>query len=388
MLDMIAYRQYETIARAALPNWQIAQRHNLDHFEKTGFPVRLTTLAETRQLFDTMQEHGFAKYQEDFGGLSEADFTTLVETCAALINFQLVHYPEQTPLVPVDTALAALCSWKYITGLQPNLRSVLEIGPGCGFLSLFASRFQQLDNYSTVECCESFYLLQHYINIFAFGQEFSQMAFPPRTANYYIRPDDDLVDSFTLAEGLRPRRRAFQYPWWRLRTLRQTEEKFDVIVSNSNLLEFNAEALQDYLELFKEKVADNGIIFVQGFGFETPEKNKGYLFKRLYERGIAPMFVTLGSLSKDRTFWAGTTQGDCSFITEGDVRTFGSDFAVLITERHERFAECYDMAHYKNAFSVDDPRLGCFFSPPPADAKQYSKKDIVKAACELVMQQG
>ncbi|GFK94944.1 hypothetical protein NNJEOMEG_02792 [Fundidesulfovibrio magnetotacticus] len=379
MLEMIAYRHYESMAKAALPNWQIAQRHNLDHFEMTGFPVRIATLGETRQLLDTMQENGFEKYQDDFGGLAPLDLDMLTRLCARLVTFQLTHYPDQPPMVPVDTAMAALCAWKRLTALGTPARSILEIGPGCGYLALLAADHAPLQNYSTVECCESFYLLQHYLNVFAFGDGFRQMAYPEGVSRHFIRADDGLAAGTLLTAGEGWPRKAYQYPWWRLRTLRERGERFDVIVANSNLLEFNPEALKDYLELFKDVLAEDGLVFIQGLGFETPDRNKGYLFKQLHERRLAPLFITSGPVTKDRAFWREHALGECSFIREGDARRFGSDFAVLITESHPFFTACYEAGSYRNAFVLAHPCLTGFFAPAPEDARRYTRSEVADA---------
>ncbi|MDD4951390.1 MAG: hypothetical protein PHV85_02455 [Desulfovibrionaceae bacterium] len=385
MLDTIAYRQFETLAKAALPNWQIAQRHNLDHFEKTGFPVRISSLGETRQLIDTMQEDGFEKYRDDLGGLGPKDLELLVGACADLVGFQLIHYPDQTPIVPLDTAMAMLCAWKRIRALKPSFRTLLEVGPGCGYLGLFAAGHGPLTNYSSVESCESFYLLQHYINIFAFGPGFRQMIYPQFRSSHFTAQERG---ASKIAAPAAAGRRAFHYPWWRLRALYEAEVEFDLVVCNANLLEFNPEALRDYLELFKAKLSPEGMIFVQSFGYESEEKNKAYLFDLLHEHGLAPLFITLGSLPKDREYWADKTRGECAFIRSKDPRLFASDYAVLVTESHPRFSDCHDPGNYKNAFALDTPELAGFFEPPEQGARDYSRAELAEAVARRLEQGG
>ena len=41
MLDIAIYRQNESLAKKEMDKWQIRSRHNLDPFEKVGFPVRV-----------------------------------------------------------------------------------------------------------------------------------------------------------------------------------------------------------------------------------------------------------------------------------------------------------------------------------------------------------
>ena len=50
MLEPEIYRASERLAKAQLPTWWLAQTHNVDHFERTGFPVRISSIRETGQL--------------------------------------------------------------------------------------------------------------------------------------------------------------------------------------------------------------------------------------------------------------------------------------------------------------------------------------------------
>jgi len=130
MLDIQAYRAAESQARAVLPNWRLAQRHNLDHFEKVGFPVRLNSLAETYNLLDTMQEERFQAMQNELGGLSPEEFSLVVEAATTVLRFQAAHYPGRPLFLPLDTLLSMLSIYKKITTLNPNLCCLLAVGPG------------------------------------------------------------------------------------------------------------------------------------------------------------------------------------------------------------------------------------------------------------------
>ena len=58
MLEPEIYRISERLAKAQMPTWRLAQTHAVDHFEKTGFPVRVSSLREVGQLLDTPQLFG------------------------------------------------------------------------------------------------------------------------------------------------------------------------------------------------------------------------------------------------------------------------------------------------------------------------------------------
>ena len=50
MLEPEVYRRNERLAKARLPTWRVAQTHNVDHFERVGFPVRIASIGEVGQL--------------------------------------------------------------------------------------------------------------------------------------------------------------------------------------------------------------------------------------------------------------------------------------------------------------------------------------------------
>ena len=62
--------------------------------------------------------------------------------------------------MPFSTVMSALAIYHKISVLKPGFRNVLELGPGCGYTMLFFAQHPGLENYSSVEACESFYLLQ------------------------------------------------------------------------------------------------------------------------------------------------------------------------------------------------------------------------------------
>ncbi|MDD4951389.1 MAG: hypothetical protein PHV85_02450, partial [Desulfovibrionaceae bacterium] len=288
--SLLGYRDMESMARRGLADWRVARRHNLDHYERYGFPVRITTFLETRQLLDTMQESRFERLQEELGGLSEADLGALVEACLELARFQRRHYPGRSLLLPLDTVLAMLVVYKKLDGLAPGFKSILEVGPGCGYLALFLRNRADLENYSLTESCESFYILQDAVNRQLFKERFQQLVHDQAEGEWFIRPDDPLRSWLSLASSDAPKT-VFHYPWWKLGALAASNARFDLVNSNANLLEFNPEALRDYLALFRMKLNKNGLFFAHCYGFESPEKDRQYLYEELYRAGFAPLFI-------------------------------------------------------------------------------------------------
>ncbi len=297
-LDTIQYRRWEKLAQGQLDSFRIGQRHNLDVFQQVGFPVRADSIESIGALLDTMQEGRFDAYMKDLGGLSESERELFVDAAIDLLRFQRTYLPYRDPILPLDALIAAFSIYLKVRRLHPDFSSVLEFGPGCGYLALFLQRLEGLENYTQVEACESFFLLQNKVNQFLFAD--SAYAHLPIVSGLgYQSYYPDLPGEFQ-AEGKRPPdrvtfetpRQCEQYPWWNLEQLRQQAGPFDVVTSNANLMEFSTAALYDYLALIKEKLSDEGIFFVQCFGYgggvgRTIES----LWDALYAFRLAPLFI-------------------------------------------------------------------------------------------------
>lgn len=378
MLDTTTYRQQESLARQSLAAWQLAQRHNLDQFESDGFPVRLGCLSETYMLLDTMHEGRLTTVQEELGGLGPADLERLVAAAADVVRFQLAGFPHRPLRMPLDTLASMLLAYRKISDAKPGFGSLLEVGPGCGYLACLLKGHAQLANYCHTDACESFYLLQHHLNLFLFAEDFRQELFAgvPTSATHSVLEKRMEGAAQTFALDMKPKVR--QYPWWRLGDLARQGKAFDVIVANANLVEFHREALADYLALFKRVLAPGGVVFAQCIGFEVPARDRHYLFDMLFRAGFAPLGIAFGGQPKARGAWDGFMEGDCPFISEDDKRLFCLDNLLLVAEGHPHFAAAYGRHNYRLKCIRDTQEAAALFAPPAKDARFYTRGELVE----------
>src|SRR5262245_56401113 len=164
MLEISDYRLGEQFGKSTISNWRIAETHLVDHFIRVGFPVRIESRHEVGQLLDTMQEKRFERFMTELGGLTTADADSLTDALVSSVKFQMANLPRRKPCVPFSTMISSLTLYKKIVGFKPGVHSVLEVGPGCGYLSYFLAAHGTLRDYSQVEACESFYILQSMVN--------------------------------------------------------------------------------------------------------------------------------------------------------------------------------------------------------------------------------
>ena len=121
-----------------------------------GFPVRVNSIADLRQLFDTMNEGQFDYFMKEIDGLNSEEFSLLLDIINETIYFQQLNFPNSDVIIPLDNLMKCMVLYIKLQNLQFN--NILEIGSGSGILSFFISRKKDLNMYTQIEVCESFYM--------------------------------------------------------------------------------------------------------------------------------------------------------------------------------------------------------------------------------------
>lgn len=378
MLDPYTYRASEHMAKTQSPSWRVAQIHNVDHFEKAGFPVRINSYREFSQIVDTMQENRYERYMAELGGLAEDEYRLILDVCLDLVAFQLSTLPHRRPVLPISTILSAFALFKKMCGIDPNFGSVLEIGPGCGYVSFFLRRHRTLTNYSQIEACESFYLLQNLVGIACFGHRHDERALPHEDTpaiDYFVNPRPDMEFSpsvrVQLGEPL-----CTHYPWWRIGEIASRNRQFDIVTSNANLLEFNATALDDYLTLIQKALKPEGHFLVQCTGYPASGTVEQLLGK-LYDKRFAMLMFVREHVPAQ---FPGDGKGLQARLAKGDGRvSFTTNNAIFVKPGHSLFERYYDRANVNQHFVADEPVVSRTFFERPAGRRPYALTEFLEA---------
>ena len=246
MLDIQAYRAAESAARAALPSWRALQVHRLDTFNAAGFPSRIESLGELGMLLDTMQEGRADGYRAEIGALTPAEAARFDAARDRQAEFVGTFFQRQRARPADDTLWSMLCLYRKLTAAAPGFRRVLEIGPGCGYLSFFLRGHEGLQLYLQTEACESFYLLQHFVNAWCFGGK--------------------AVDWVVRTGPADPDASCWHVPWWQVSEVKARCDRFDVVTANACLLEMTPAALDQYLTLAADVLPLGAPFVAQCFG--------------------------------------------------------------------------------------------------------------------------
>lgn len=386
MLEISDYRLGEQLGRSTISNWRIAETHLVDHFIRVGFPVRIDSRHEVGQLLDTMQEKRFERFMTELGGLTAAEAGSLTDALVGSVMFQIAHLPRRNPCIPFSTMISSLTLYKKIVGFKPDVQSVLEVGPGCGYLSFFLAAHETLKDYSQVEACESFYVLQSMVNSYLFRHEFRDLAVT-KGADCALHIHRDLEQPVVLADEEIPAYRCFHYPWWTLGKLHEGIGRYDVVTSNANLNEFTRNALYEYLTIFSRAMKDDGIFLIQCTGFPAHGSTEE-LMEVLHKFGFASLFCGMA----DENVRPEMVVTDRYRSLGLHRKKFALNNLVLVKKGHPHYKANIGLKNYSHGFASEFSRLSHIFEGggseqhPKDQRRAYSADEILKSVRAKLLQ--
>jgi hypothetical protein len=291
MLDAAAYRANEINAKRGIADWRLSNINDPYIFQNQGFPVRADSFLDLAQILDTMQEDRFDYYMKELGGFTDEDLNFFVSVCLDFVDFYHSVFQRERVLLPLSTIIAHFVIYKKLCGYAPQFSRLLEIGPGCGYLSFFLRDHSALLDYTQIESTESFYLLQSHINSHVFGAHFDEHALSKKSADdhdaYYPKLKWHNPFHYEDQKIIRLGRSTVcnHYPWWRIGEA--ADRKYEIVSSNANLNEFSREALFQYLSLIRDVLADDGVIIAQCLGGGPPTYDT--IFTHMKAAGFVPI---------------------------------------------------------------------------------------------------
>lgn len=364
MIDSPTYRLAEDLAKRQAPTWQLANTHTIP-FENHAFPRRFNSNQELAQIVDIMQEGRFDAYMTEWGGLSEPEYTQFMQALEDLIELQWFHFPGARPKLPLDTLLSHFSIAKKLASVAPNYRSVLEIGSGCGYVPYFLRHHTPLLEYSQLEACEAFYVLQSLVNSQIFGPQFDERALPQGQAEAGNFFTTERAYNNPIYLEVKPTPRCIHYPWWRLGELAQRKDAFDLVTTNANLCEIHDMAFRDYLALIKQVLKPDGYVIAQCIGgFIYRDWNK--LADELHNAGFAPqLFIAMGGAVE-----ANLPNG------QRIAKHFTVGQAVVIQHGHPQFERYYHRNAYQATFLAADSAAVSIFENDGEPRRLYSTQEV------------
>ncbi len=155
-IDPVA--EYDAQERAALdrlPN-RIVEAARTVVYDHLGYPGRVTNVRQLWKYADAMQEARTRLNYDILGGLTEQEFKLVCAITGRVANITTAHCDRT--VTPASSLLRAVIAYRAIKALDPQPKTVLEFGPGSGYLG-----YMLMDDgftYHAVENCQAFYLWQ------------------------------------------------------------------------------------------------------------------------------------------------------------------------------------------------------------------------------------
>lgn len=270
MLDPATYDDAEALGHRATANWVWRSMMTSSALEPSSFPMRVRSLQELRAMLDSMHQMRFDRFVAELNGLSEAEIDEVVAALVTFARFHVATFQDGPVPLPLNTLLSAFLASRKLRAL-PRHASLLEIGPGSGFLNFFTTDQAGFRSRTQVEVTQSLYLLQAQVNAFLYGERYRDLAVTP------IGPSGlgTLTDGMRIQHGAyertptvdwRPDPVMTQVPWWRVDSALDGVATYDVIVANANLYEMTFGAFVYYFENFRRCLARDGVVLIQDVG--------------------------------------------------------------------------------------------------------------------------
>lgn len=268
------YDALEASARRKLNNRVVAV-FSPTTFTHVGYPTRVETDAELVKYVDVMQELRFRSILSgDLGGGLDGEEIAIVEAALEVIG-RFTQQRFGTRILPTAALLSSINVFRHLRYICKEQRpTVLETGPGCGYLGLLLSMAGF--RYVSTDVTQAFYLYQSQLMRFAFGQKFVELA----------QCDDDLTATAIADQHI------IHVPWWKFYApdFNAVRLEFDVLTGNAMFAEMHPLAFAYVLGLTRHmharKPAMPMVVF-KDWGYALANMPTWYLNSRFYGHGYA-----------------------------------------------------------------------------------------------------
>jgi hypothetical protein len=323
-------------------------------FSKLNFLTSVDDDSELWKFIDTMQELRYEQNIKILGPFISEDEKKITEWFSQRVSdFTKEFFNFST--VARNSYTRSLISYRYIKnlfdkGIDLNKRhgTVLEIGPGCGYLGLMLTRSGF--NYISTDITQSFYMYQHFLNKNIWSE------------NFYEGAESDVGSYDFNSYG------SIHIPWWHWVDEELELPELDLVVINHVLTEMHENSVRYLLS----KIVNNHLIkknkeptyiFIEGFGNET-FRSADSVVKTMDEYGF--------NIIENKSFF-------------DDIGNIAATVAVFCYDgKHKKNKNYLPVAEYKNISTfIDSVRSIIKFLIGYSVGKRYQKRLDISEKCYL-----
>jgi len=270
-LSVAEYNRAEADAICELPN-RIVEAFQPVVFQQLGYPSRVSRESELWKYIDVMHEGRFeADFSNLLEGISPLEFSVLGRLTEQICRFSNSKFGYKA--IAKASVLRSLNVLRHIKYLFGDARpTVLEIGPGCGYLG--AMLLLESYPYVATDVAQAFYLYQNHFWNFITEGKVIELARDSGSKGGLPAPAPGEV---------------VHVPWWRFASLRPGDAPpFAVVTCNHTFCEMHPACLGFTLSIARDfENGTQGPTFVfEGWGSGV-KNSASSVAERFYRSGFA-----------------------------------------------------------------------------------------------------
>ena len=173
MLTIDEYNATEAKAIQVLP---VMHRDNIWGIDPDKYALRVDDLDALIPLLDRMHiPDRFEYFQYELGGLSNDDVSRIANAARKVLDLQAQHMSLANAVIPYSTLLATFAVRRKMKDAKPDVKSILEIGPGAGLTALYFEQDKQIEFYASIDSTQGCYLLQSLVHDAAYSKDWCEV---------------------------------------------------------------------------------------------------------------------------------------------------------------------------------------------------------------------
>ena len=216
------------------------------YWNNSGFPTKIYSLKELWRYHDTMQDDRYLWNKKCIKNciVGKEDLILLEKVKNKIYQFSCdFEFPYRTPGINALTrSFYQYLRIKEISNINQKEISILEVGPGCGYLGIFLALSGY--KYIAIECVQAYYIYQSSLWNYIFKEKYNNGI------------------SYSKSQNIR------HIVWWEFNKLNYEVPNFDILTANHVFSEMHPFALNRVLKAFQSCSNEKVIGFVDCLGHE------------------------------------------------------------------------------------------------------------------------
>tara|TARA_Y100000389_G_C17396532_1_gene482872 strand:+ start:199 stop:1293 length:1095 start_codon:yes stop_codon:yes gene_type:complete len=211
-------------------------------FINQGDPIRVENISQLSNFLDT--QHTLDRSLEYLGMISKFDFDNefekLIDISIATLDLSK-NFNES--FIPVNALFAQYYQYKFIQSYIKNYKTILEIGPGSGYLSAMLAK----EGYAllSTDVTQALYIYQSLI--------FDKLEILNETIYESENYNDDNAEIFFAEKCYPVHGKVTHLPWWLFKDLYLASNiNIDLVIMNHTVLEVHPKCLEYIIALAKK----------------------------------------------------------------------------------------------------------------------------------------